>query len=453
MSKVVLFSPIGGTDPISETNYFDGSMLHICRHYKPDVVYLYLSKEILKKHETDDRYRFFLNRLYEKHEKDVQIIPIKKNELEDVSDYKLVYNFLLKDIQQVIDILEDGDTLLVNVSSGPPTIKIDLQLLEAIGKFDKPNGKNVQTKLIQVKTPVKRMNEHHHKKNIDKNELEIMWVLNETAESEVNYENRCYEDVFIVTKVLQEESIKHLIRAYNYTAAFEIAKGMKSLSEPYIKYIEGAVNRNKLDYSKAIKAFQDATNLREIFPFQDGDKIAIFEYIQNVEIKYLRGELADFIRSISPVVLKLFLLILKKNEVDINKLSKDVRGKLYWDKKSLKDEQCILYNLQNCYSDFKPEGYIKSDHLQKIIDFLSPNKDIKDLVKQIRKIEDEVRNKAAHEIIKIDEEYIKKKADNKTPKDICDILKKLFSYACRELKKEAWESYDRMNDYIIEKIK
>ena len=42
--KKILFSPIGGTDPIS--NFRDGAMLHICRIYKPDIVYLYLSKEM-----------------------------------------------------------------------------------------------------------------------------------------------------------------------------------------------------------------------------------------------------------------------------------------------------------------------------------------------------------------------------------------------------------------------
>ena len=31
--KKILFSPIGGTDPIS--NFRDGAMLHICRIYKP----------------------------------------------------------------------------------------------------------------------------------------------------------------------------------------------------------------------------------------------------------------------------------------------------------------------------------------------------------------------------------------------------------------------------------
>ena len=54
MPKRILFSPIGSTDPIK---YFhDGSMLHICRHYKPDIVILYMSKEITQRHRHDNRY-------------------------------------------------------------------------------------------------------------------------------------------------------------------------------------------------------------------------------------------------------------------------------------------------------------------------------------------------------------------------------------------------------------
>lgn len=44
----ILFSPLGGTDPIS--NFRDGSMLHICRIYKPDIVILYMSKEMYDYH-------------------------------------------------------------------------------------------------------------------------------------------------------------------------------------------------------------------------------------------------------------------------------------------------------------------------------------------------------------------------------------------------------------------
>ena len=54
MGKRILFSPVGGTDPIKYCS--DGSMLHICRHYQPDEVVLYLSKEMTEKHREDNRY-------------------------------------------------------------------------------------------------------------------------------------------------------------------------------------------------------------------------------------------------------------------------------------------------------------------------------------------------------------------------------------------------------------
>lgn len=38
----VLFSPIGNSDPWS--NDRDGAMLHIVRHYQPDIVVLFLLK-------------------------------------------------------------------------------------------------------------------------------------------------------------------------------------------------------------------------------------------------------------------------------------------------------------------------------------------------------------------------------------------------------------------------
>ena len=65
MNKTILFSPVGGTDPVSESNMQDGSLIHICRFYKPDTIYLYLSGEMVKKHHDDNRYVYCLERLYE----------------------------------------------------------------------------------------------------------------------------------------------------------------------------------------------------------------------------------------------------------------------------------------------------------------------------------------------------------------------------------------------------
>ncbi len=51
MNRKILFTPVGGTDPISSTNCYDGAILHICRHYKPDKVIMYMSKEMLENQE------------------------------------------------------------------------------------------------------------------------------------------------------------------------------------------------------------------------------------------------------------------------------------------------------------------------------------------------------------------------------------------------------------------
>ena len=63
--KKILFSPVGGTDPISQVNVRDGSLLHIARVYQPDVIIMYMSKEVLAYHNSDNRYVYCLEKLDE----------------------------------------------------------------------------------------------------------------------------------------------------------------------------------------------------------------------------------------------------------------------------------------------------------------------------------------------------------------------------------------------------
>ena len=62
MNQTILFSPVGGTDPISATNCRDGSLLHICRVRKPNKVILYMSQEVLENQKKDNRYLYCLEK-------------------------------------------------------------------------------------------------------------------------------------------------------------------------------------------------------------------------------------------------------------------------------------------------------------------------------------------------------------------------------------------------------
>ena len=62
--KYILFSPIGTHDPIGVSKDgvpSEGSMLHIIRHYKPSIVYLYITKEL---NYEDNRYETAIKKFY-----------------------------------------------------------------------------------------------------------------------------------------------------------------------------------------------------------------------------------------------------------------------------------------------------------------------------------------------------------------------------------------------------
>lgn len=62
-------------------------MLHIFRCYKPDEVYLYMSKEILALHEKDNRYLYCLDRLAERQKRSYKYEIIARPEMENVQEF------------------------------------------------------------------------------------------------------------------------------------------------------------------------------------------------------------------------------------------------------------------------------------------------------------------------------------------------------------------------------
>ena len=95
----ILFSPIGATDPIS--NYRDGSMLHICRKYKPEKVYLYISQEMLRFHNHDDRYRKCLEWLQEKESFICEVHVIERPNLVDVQIFDTFYDDFEREVLKI----------------------------------------------------------------------------------------------------------------------------------------------------------------------------------------------------------------------------------------------------------------------------------------------------------------------------------------------------------------
>ena len=285
MNQTILFTPVGGTDPISSTNIHDGSMLHICRVYQPQKVILYMSKEMLDNQEKDNRYRYCLDRLAQMQNRKVEYEVIERRELTKVHEFDYFYQDFRDIISRVYQTMDETDTLLLNISSGTPAMKSGLAVLQTIGEFP--------AKLIQVATPEKRINEHVHKDY----DVVTLWELNE--DNAENYENRCKEvQCPTLANIKKEEIIKKHVLAYNYSAAFDIAETLPDeMTTEYKDLLKLAYARVLLDF-KSVDKMIEKTKI-QCLPVRSSSQRKYFEYALNMELRLKKEEYVDFVRSIN----------------------------------------------------------------------------------------------------------------------------------------------------------
>ena len=238
MSKKYLFSPIGNTDPIKYL--YDGSMLHICRYYEPDVVYLYLSKEMVENHKKDNRYVETLNLLgdFLNHKFEVHII--ENPDMVEVQQYDVFYDEFRKIISEIEEQKEKEDQLLVNMASGTPGMKSALLIMATLAEY--------RFLPIQVSTPQKKSNLEHEER--DEYDVKANWELNE--DNEESAENRCQEVKCLnLMRLLKIDMIKKHLLSYDYHAALAVGKEIKDELNPVAwKWLQSADARAVLDWER-----------------------------------------------------------------------------------------------------------------------------------------------------------------------------------------------------------
>lgn len=435
MSRV-LFSPVGGTDPIRYL--YDGSMLHICRYYRPDKVILYLSSEMVEKHREDDRYVRTLNMLGDSLGHTFDIKVIENEELVDVQKYDVYYEIFRQEIKNISDSLSSEDELIVNMASGTPAMKSALLILATLSEY--------KFMPIQVNSPQKRMNsEIEDRNNYD---VELNWELNQ--DNLPDSENRCEEvKCMNLIKLLKMDLIKKFIRKYDYSAALELGKELKAdISVDAYNMLEIASNRLKLNYREISRI--TANKEYDIYPIKDAGNMKLFEYACVLEIKLKKEEYSDFIRGITPLIVDIFEQILKnKMNINVESLCDIRRGVKIWNIDKLIDNDMfdILNNAYINKGGIK-EGPVYSHALAHIIRAKSNDDVLKSKVDGIVEVEQNIRNLAAHQIVSVTNNWFVEKS-GKSSDEIMNIVRYLLVQAGVSVKKEDWNTYDLMNNKII----
>lgn len=132
----ILFSPVGNTDPISENNLYDGAMLHICRHYDIDKVYMYMSEQIFEKEKADHRFTKIIDKLSEKKGGNKKIEwEILHSHIQNVYEFDKFIPEFRKNIKQIMEENPDAQ-LYLNASSGTPGMKSAIVVLGTFGEYE-----------------------------------------------------------------------------------------------------------------------------------------------------------------------------------------------------------------------------------------------------------------------------------------------------------------------------
>ncbi|MFR2874482.1 MAG: type III-A CRISPR-associated CARF protein Csm6 [Veillonella atypica] len=298
----ILYTPVGDTDPIR--GCYDGGMLHIVRHYNPDIAILVLSKDMEKKEVANHRFTKAL-----KHVKADLDITLIHTGLEDVHRIDTLQSFV-DHFYEMLSNYPDAE-ILINLSSGTPQMKLIMSYLSV--EHDAVRG-------IQVDSPQRGSNRSEPAVNDDEN-IEI--VIENNFDDQDDSENRCHEPKMgYIKRNNIKQSLHTLIASYKYKEAISAYHSYKrsfedGVANDVLPLLEHAQLRLGLDYDGALQKSRKvgAISLSSLFANKEVRKL--HEFLMLMEVRLKQGQIEDFILKTTPFMYELMRYYFTK-EIHVN---------------------------------------------------------------------------------------------------------------------------------------
>jgi len=302
----VLLTFAGNTDP-TRGNY-DGPILHICRYYKPEKIYLVLTSEMQKRNE---------NKIYEK--------AIK----ESLENYNPVFEYINTDIDNahLFDIYFDkinevfnkikseypNAEVLVNITSGTAQMISNLVMYTV-------DAVNINIIPVQVATP-------EGKGNTSKVVNDSYKVADEKENNFDNIEefrtNRIlFPDLRQYSRLLVKNQIKELLKKYEYSTCLELLK--RDIFQENTK-LNGLLNfANDRRHLKGLKSNGKLKSLNDkrfdkFYYYNKNETVKnkvkewykIVDYFTLANIKKKSDDVAGYTIMLEPLIVNIYLSILR----------------------------------------------------------------------------------------------------------------------------------------------
>ena len=441
----ILFTPAGDTDPVR--GFHDGAILHILRHYPADKVILFLTKDMEEKEDEMHCYTRGIASVAP----DVTVEILRSGITEPQKYEKLT---AIQDaFASAYDAHPEAEWLL-NVSSGTPQIKTVMALLA----LDYP-----RTKAIQVSSPEGKSNRDNQPcETAD----ELIEMLDCNEDAEPGAVNRCEEPPLLLLKrhgLLRQ--VTSLVRNYEYAGALQIVRQNKNCFSPISeKLLQHAALRRDLMWKEANKVIAQYEGKPLIEGAGD-----FSEYFQVMEMRQRKKQYPEFIVKLSPILASLGMQYIQKipgftlDQIGYSK--KDRAGNQIFNvDRAIMNRNWpgLVSHLETALHGPLRKGAIYFSLIVHICEYFGKEElrsnekhsRITRLFKELRSVEESVRNPIAHENTNMSDERIQSLTKNVVGEGLSskEILQRLHQLTCLIRGSDIRWTYDELNDKIIKSL-
>ena len=441
--QTILFSCLGSTDPVRGEH--DGAMLHIARHYRPDKIFWYITKEMREANERDHRFELsvdFLKRQCPGYEP--EILPPCFDEREDASDFDGFYDVFQRELVR-LSRQYPGSELLVNLSSGTPQMKTTLALLASTLQFP--------MRAIQVKNFEKSAgtSERTNSKNYD---LEYELELNEDAEPDAP--NRCSEPrLLLIQREKQRAQIESLLRRYDYEALLAVSGTLPENLRTLIRHL---AYRSAYNLPEAWREAQQVRGL-DLYPADQKNAPTyrtyreLSEYLLILKLMQRTQRYTDLVIRLNPLVIRLQMAWLEKEGVHFSQLAYMDRHRGW-----IADPEIIRRHDPELAGwldqEYRPYRFraapVSISFCNRMVRWIGREKTGDGLLFEKLEQLNHERNESAHTLNNVTEEDIRKIMDFPSERLIKELVRLLAEVFPQHYREELFSIYDAANRCLRE---
>ena len=385
----ILYSCFGTTDPVRGER--DGGLMHIMRFYRPEVVYVFLTKEMAAMNREDQRVEKMVNHIRQTWDRYAPEVVCMETDIEDPSDM----DGLMEPMHQLFQraLAENpGCEVLLNLSSGTPQMQIILAQLALDTRYP--------TRGIQVKNP-ERASGKTARTNVKHYPIAESLELNE--DEEPGAPNRCCEPKLMA---IRREAVRHqlsgLLSQRNYAA---IAQMGADLPAPIPQLARHLDYRSQFQLQKAM---DEAAHLKgyALHAKPDGlpyAKYELIEYFAILKSLVCLKRYTDFMLRLNPFLVRLQMVLLENTLSSrgdtIQSLMQRANGRMKIDPEQIaKKYPDLLAAIEKALHGSLEKRDVSIRILNLVLNYFQIDEATIAVLENCERANQELRNSAAHDL-------------------------------------------------------